>query len=170
MTALQAPNRKFRFRIMATGAISVALLALGGCSMNGKGIHNPIHIKHHRVLRTTQALPPSNMTTIGVNAYLWRATLDTVSFMPIASADPFGGTVLTDWYSAPEHSEERSKLNVFVLSRELRADGVRVRMFKQQRNEKGNWADTDVAPAVTSALEETILTRARQMKLAQKDK
>ncbi|MBI1273021.1 MAG: DUF3576 domain-containing protein [Alphaproteobacteria bacterium] len=109
-------------------------------------------------------------TGLTVNAYLWRATLDTVSFMPIASADPFGGVILTDWYSAPEHPEERLKLNVFILSRELRADGVRVKTFKQVQGESGNWADTDVAASVGAQLEETILTRARQMRMAQKDK
>ena len=70
-------------------------------------------------------------TGIAVNSFLWRASLDTVSFMPLASADPFGGVILTDWYSPPETPEERFKINVFILGRELRSDGVRVRVFKQ---------------------------------------
>jgi len=106
-------------------------------------------------------------TGITVNAYLWRAALDTVSFMPMASVDPFGGVILTDWYSKPG-SDERLKLNVFVLDRVLRADGVKVKAFKQVRDAKGAWVDATVAPAVTTKLEETILTRARQLKLAQK--
>ena len=107
-----------------------------------------------------------------VNAFLWRAALDTVSFMPLASADPFGGVILTDWYSKPGLGDERMKLNVFVLDRELRADGVRVKVFKQVRRSSrsfsGDWADAEVAPSVATALEEAILTRARQMKIAQK--
>lgn len=105
-----------------------------------------------------------------VNAYLWRAALDTVSFMPMASADPFGGVILTDWYSRPGSGDERMKLNVFILDRDLRADGVKVKAFKQTRQGggAGMWVDAEVAPSVATALEEAILTRARQMKIAQK--
>lgn len=106
-------------------------------------------------------------TGITVNAYLWRAALDTVSFMPLASADPFGGVILTDWYSKPG-SGERLKLNILILDRVLRADGVKVKAFKQTQNARGEWVDSSVAPSVASKLEEAILTRARQLKLAQK--
>ncbi|MDP9195723.1 MAG: DUF3576 domain-containing protein [Pseudomonadota bacterium] len=105
-------------------------------------------------------------TGIGVNGFLWRASLDTVSFMPIASADPFGGVILTDWYSAPENPGERSKLNIHILDRQLRADGVRVSVFRQQQDENGNWADVPVSPETARTLEDTILTRARQMRVA----
>lgn len=108
-------------------------------------------------------------TGITVNAFLWRASLDTVSFMPIASADPFGGVITTDWYSAPDQPDERMKLNVFVLDRELRADGVRVRAFKQVKDGT-DWRDAEVNGSVAATLEETILTRARQMRLAQKER
>ncbi len=106
-------------------------------------------------------------TGITVNAYLWRGALETVSFMPLASADPFGGVILTDWYSKPG-SGERLKLNIFILDRVLRADGVKVKAFKQVQNARGEWADDAVAPSVASKLEDAILTRARQLKLAQK--
>ncbi len=103
---------------------------------------------------------------LGVNGFLWRATLDTLSFMPIASADPFGGTILTDWHSASPN--ERTKLNVFILGRELRADGVRVSVFRQTRDGNGAWTDSPVAAATAGALENTILTKARQLRMAQK--
>ena len=106
---------------------------------------------------------------IGVNGFLWRATLDTISFMPIATADPFGGVITTDWYSAPGAPNERIKLNVFILDRDLRADGVRVSVFRQTRGLDGNWTDAEASPATGSSLEAAILTRARQMKLAQKE-
>lgn len=106
---------------------------------------------------------------LGVNGYLWRATLDTISFMPIASADPFGGVITTDWFSPPASSEERIKLNVFIIDRELRADGVKVSVFRQTLNSAGNWIDAAPAAATGSQLEETILTRARQMRMAQKE-
>lgn len=111
----------------------------------------------------------ADQTGLGVNAFLWRASLDTVSFMPMASADPFGGTIITDWYSAPDAPNERVKLNVFILDRELRADGVKVTVFRQTRGKGDAWADAPVAPATASQLEEAILTRARQLKLAQKE-
>lgn len=106
---------------------------------------------------------------LGVNGYLWRATLDTVAFMPIAVADPFGGVITTDWYAAPATPNERAKLNIFILDRDLRADGVRVTVFRQTKDSKGTWADAAASPATASQLEETILTRARQLKLAQKE-
>ncbi|NBC34651.1 MAG: DUF3576 domain-containing protein [Alphaproteobacteria bacterium] len=101
---------------------------------------------------------------IAVNSFLWRASLDTVSFMPINSADPFGGVILTDWYSPPQTPEERFKLNVYILDRQLRADGIRVAVFRQVRR-GGEWTDAEVAEATGRELEDTILTRARQLRV-----
>jgi hypothetical protein len=103
---------------------------------------------------------------IGVNFYLWRASLDTISFLPLASADPFGGVIITDWYSPPESPAERFKLTVYILSRALRADGLRVAVFRQRRDTSGSWLDEAVDPAAAVALEDAILTRARQMRIA----
>ncbi|MBV8061604.1 MAG: DUF3576 domain-containing protein [Alphaproteobacteria bacterium] len=105
---------------------------------------------------------------IGVNGFLWRASLDTVSFMPIASADPFGGVIITDWYSAPETPTERTKLNIFIRGRDLRADGVKVSVFRQTKDADGNWTDAPVAGALSGTLENAILTKARQIRVAQK--
>ena len=103
---------------------------------------------------------------IDVNSFLWRASLDTVSFMPLASADPFGGVILTDWYTPAETPNERVKLNVFILGRELRSDGVRVRVFRQLKS-GSSWVDTEAAPETARQLEDAILTRARQLRVAQ---
>jgi hypothetical protein len=103
---------------------------------------------------------------IGVNSYLWRATLDTVSFMPLASADPFGGVIITDWYSPPDQPNERFKVNIFILGRELRADGVRASVFRQKRDGSQQWIDANVDQATGTDLENAILTRARQMRLS----
>jgi Domain of unknown function (DUF3576) len=102
---------------------------------------------------------------IGVNSHLWRAALDTLSFMPLASADPFGGTILTDWYTDPNTPDERLKVNAFILGRQLRSDGIRVRVFKQVAH-KGGWVDAEVAPDTARKLEDAILTRARQLRAA----
>jgi len=102
---------------------------------------------------------------IGVNSFLWRASLDTIAFMPIATADPFGGTIITDWYTLPESPTERFKVNVFILDRALRADGVKVSVFKQARDASGGWIDVKVDPRMTADLENAILTRARQLRI-----
>jgi hypothetical protein len=104
---------------------------------------------------------------IGVNSYLWRASLDTLAFMPIVSADPFGGVILTDWYSPPETPNERFKVNLYILDRQLRADGIRISVFRQQRGNAGDWRDAGVNTETASRLEDTVLTRARQLRIAQ---
>lgn len=101
---------------------------------------------------------------IGVNSWLWRASLDTVSFMPLASADPFGGTILTDWFTPPESPDERFKVNVFILGQQLRSDGVRVRVFRQTRT-KGQWKDAQAPDETARQIEDAILTRARQLRV-----
>jgi hypothetical protein len=106
-----------------------------------------------------------NANGLGVNSFLWRASLDTLSFMPIASADPFGGVILTDWYTAPETPNERFKVNLYILDKQLRADGVRVSVFKQQRN-GSDWRDSNVGAETASTLEDAVLTRARQLRVA----
>lgn len=103
---------------------------------------------------------------IGVNSFLWRASLDTVSFMPLASADPFGGVILTDWYSDPETPNERFKLNVFILDRQLRSDGVQVKVFRQVKK-SGEWRDAAAAEGTARQIEDAILTRARQIRVGQ---
>jgi hypothetical protein len=104
---------------------------------------------------------------IGVNSYLWRAALDTVSFMPLASADPFGGVILTDWYTPEASPNERLKLNVFILDKQLRSDGIQVKVFRQVRTKGGPWKDSATANETARQLEDTILTRARQMRVAE---
>ncbi len=103
---------------------------------------------------------------IGVNSFLWRASLDTISFMPLASADPFGGVIITDWYSPPESRTERFKINLYILGRDLRADGVRAAVFRQLQENSGNWVDAAVETQTPTDLENAILTRARQLRIA----
>lgn len=103
---------------------------------------------------------------IAVNSFLWRASLDTIAFMPLASADPFGGVIITDWYSPPENPDERFKVNVYILDRQLRADGIRAAVFRQ-RLAGGQWAEAPVDKATSTELENAILTRARQLRVSQ---
>lgn len=104
---------------------------------------------------------------IGVNSFLWRATLDTLTFMPIASADPFGGVILTDWYEDPNVRGERFKITALILDRSLRTDAVKVTVFKQVMDVNHQWRDEPVSAELGRKLENTILTRARELRVKQ---
>jgi Domain of unknown function (DUF3576) len=131
-----------------TAAILAIALTAPGCSRN-------------RNLPTE--LAPSRTTTIGVNSYLWRAAIDTVSFAPLLQADSNGGVIVTDWYSHPTSPGERVKLTVSILDQDLRADALRV-AASRQTNQNGNWVNAPVAAATVQKLEDIILTRARDLR------
>jgi hypothetical protein len=108
-------------------------------------------------------LAPSRMTAIGVNTYLWRAAVDTLSFAPLVTADSSGGVIVTDWYSNPRSPGERVKLTVSILDQELRADALRVAASRQV-NQNGAWVEAPVSAATVQKLEDIILTRARDLR------
>ncbi len=105
--------------------------------------------------------PPSGFV---VNAILWRASLDTVSVLPLSVVDTFGGTIVTDWYISPDDSSRRIKVAIFVLDGELRADGLAVKSYLQSRSDDGNWVDIGRDPEFSHRLEDLILTRAREIR------
>jgi hypothetical protein len=100
---------------------------------------------------------------LGVNAYLWRGALDTLSFMPLASADPFGGVIITDWFTPVASTGERFKATVYILGRELRSDGVRLSVFRQVL-QNGQWVDASVSPVTIGEMENKVLSRARELR------
>ncbi len=108
-------------------------------------------------------LAPSRTTTIGVNSYLWKAAIDTLSFAPLLQADSNGGVIVTDWYTSPQNPGERVKLTVSILDQDLRADALRVAASRQV-NQGGSWVDAPVAAATVQKLEDIILTRARDLR------
>jgi len=110
-------------------------------------------------------LASARVTTIGVNSYLWRATLDTLSFMPLLQTDSNGGVIVTDWYANPAAPAERVKVTVSILDQDLRADAVRVAV-QRQINRDGQWVDAPVRAATAQKLEDVILTRARDLRRA----
>lgn len=132
-------------------AVLATTLLLGGCSSNAKA------------QSSTQVAP-----NLGVNAYLWRASLETLEFMPLDQVDPFGGVILTDWYANPQVPAERFKANVFILDTSLRADGLKVSIFKQTQTTSG-WQDAAVDADTARQIENAILTRARQLFIATED-
>ena len=116
--------------------------------------------------RVKQAdLAASQVTTIGVNSYLWRAALETLSFAPMAQVDSNGGVMVTDWYTNPNSPSERVKVTATILDRDLRADALRVAASRQVL-QNGQWIDAPVAAATVQRLEEIILTRARDLRRA----
>ena len=140
------------FRPLRTATVAaLILLPLAGCSHGGD--------------RPKADLAASKVTTIGVNAYLWRATLDTLSFMSLLQTDSNGGVVVTDWYVNPQTPAERMKVTVSILDQDLRADAVRVAALRQV-NQGGQWVAAPVQAATTQKLEDIILTRARDLRRA----
>src|SRR5919112_2291811 len=131
-------------------AVMVLALATPGCTRN-------------RNLPTQ--LAPSQVTTLAINSYLWRAAIDTVSFAPLLQANPNSGVIITDWYTNPKAPGERVKLTVAVLDPDLRADALRVSAARQV-NQNGAWVDAPVAAATVQKLEDIILTRARDLRRA----
>ena len=109
----------------------------------------------------------STTSGIAVNSYLWRGALDTIAFMPLSSADPFGGVIITDWYSPPDTPGERFKINVYILDRQLRSDGIRATVFRQRLDTNNQWAEAPVDKSTTTELENAILSRARQLRVSQ---
>jgi hypothetical protein len=139
-------NRLLRFAILGSLAVTAS-----ACSRN-KG-------------RPEADLAASKVTTIGVNAYLWRATLDTLSFMPLLQTDSNGGVIVTDWYVNPNVPTERMKVTVTVLDQDLRADALRVAALREV-NRNGAWVSAPVQAATVQKLEDIILTRARDLRRA----
>jgi len=143
--------------MMRTLTILACALMLTACGSSGDNVQD--------VDTGTTAISGGTARTVGVNSYLWHATLDTLSFMPLASADPFGGVIITDWYSAPQDPNERMKVTIYILDRRLRADGIKIAVFRQTRTNEG-WADAQVNADTATKLEDAILTRARELRLA----
>ena len=131
------------------GAIALAAAALSGCAGSPD--------------RPRADLAASQVTTIGVNSYLWRAALDTVSFAPLLQADSNGGVIVTDWYANPQNPGERVKVTVSILDQDLRADAVRVAASRQVA-QGGAWVDAPVQAATVQKLENIILTKARDLR------
>ena len=131
------------------GLVAVAALALVSCG-GGKG-------------RPKADLAASRVTTIGVNSYLWRASLEALSFMPLVQTDSNGGVIVTDWYANPNNPNERMKVTVVILDQDLRADALRVAASRQVMT-NGVWVDAPVSAATTQKLEDVILTRARDLR------
>ena len=144
-------------RMAVAAVVATALVGVSGCSIFGSGTANTS-------TASSADLGPEENGALGVNAYLWRASLDTLSFLPLSSADPYGGVIITDWYANPEKKDERMKATVYILDTRLRADGVSAAVFRETLT-NGVWTPASVSPETNVALENAILSKARQLRL-----
>lgn len=144
-------------RMAIAAVVATALIGVSGCSIFGSGTANTS-------TASSADMGPEENGALGVNAYLWRASLDTLSFLPLSSADPYGGVIITDWYANPEKKDERMKATVYILDTRLRADGVSAAVFRETLT-NGVWSPASVSPETNVALENAILSKARQLRL-----
>lgn len=152
--------------ITTRAAVMVMLVAsLGGCgivgNLLGRGEDNRVN---------QYGVPGRHLGQLGVNGYLWRASLETIDFMPLAATDSRGGTIVTEWYAPPEVRDERLKVTVYIVDRRLRADGIRVVVFRQTKDADSIWQDAEVKAGTEKRLEDAILTRARQLRVRSLEK
>lgn len=166
-------------KLVVPASLAVSVLSLSACSgvkpsapnvnnyeMGGMGAVQP----SAGTLFTFGKGSSANVanSAVQVNAFLWRATLDTLSFMPLASADPFGGVIITDWYSPPGQPGTRFKANAYILSKTLTASAIQVSVFEQVLQD-GQWIDTPADSAIANGLENRILARAADLQAASKN-
>lgn len=151
---------------MALGLMGLAACGGGGGSPDARVYSSQSEGGFRLGLPRIGGGQPVAQASIGVNSFLWRATLDTLSFIPLQSADPYGGVILTEWYNNPEKPDERFKVTVYILDTRLRADGLNVTVFKQTRDAAGGWVDAAAAAQTETDIENAILTRARQLRLS----
>ncbi len=146
------------------------LLATAACSGSGHGgstvdtgDSTALSTPRNHLLGEDRSATGGDQAQAGVNAYLWRGAIDTLSFMPFASADPVGGIIITDWYTPPTTSAERFKATAYILGKQLRSDAIRVAIFRQTQQD-GQWTDAAVAPNTAPDITNKILARARQLR------
>jgi len=159
-TSPAAPRRSFA-QALARGLLFSALgVGLAGCSSMGDAFASPFSGPEPQARADLAA---SNVTSIGVNSYLWRASLEALSFMPLIQADSAGGVIATDWYANPTNPNERVKITVSILDQDLRADALRVAASREVL-QSGNWVSAPVQAATVQKLEDIILTKARDLR------
>ena len=157
MISAETSRMRIKQRALALAAIAVMAGGLSACGAV-RGLTGGD--------RQQAATDAGAQAGIGVNGYLWRASLDTLSFLPLETADPWGGIINYGWYTSPTAANERIKATVYILDARLRADALNVTVNRQRLGENGQWVEAEVSPQTETDLENAILTRARQIRLA----
>ncbi len=169
MSARIIPSRACLSGLPLISVLMLApLAACGGPDRGGSLVADStdstgLSVPHNHLLGEDRSASGGDQAQAGVNAYLWRGAIDTLSFMPFASADPIGGIIITDWYQPPTTSGERFKATAYILGKQLRSDAIRVAIFRQTQQD-GQWVDALVAPNTAPEITNKILARARQLR------
>jgi uncharacterized lipoprotein len=164
-------NRYLNQRALLLSVGAALVIGLAGCSSVSRTASkiNPFNGSSPKATSGGTRLKTRTVAPrMGVNEYLWRASLETLNFMPLAEVDPFGGVIITDWYASPQAPDERFKSTVYILDTNLRADALKVSIFKQVRGPNG-WTDASVDADTARTIENSILTRARELYIATVD-
>ena len=151
-------------RPLHIGLAAICAVTLAGCQFVRDDINRTLGKAPEDRFRTAD-LAASQVTTICVNAYLWRPALETLAFAPLTQSDSNGGVLATDWYANPQNPNERVRVSVAILDRDLRADALQVTAARQTM-QNGQWVEAAVTAATVQRLEEIILTRARDLRRA----
>ena len=157
-------------------SLSLLGLAVAGCDTSSQKEAPPLSAEENRKKGFGKLFGDDTLTfgkkskseqgvAIGVNSFLWRATLDVLSFLPLIQADPFGGVIITDWYTPPSVPNERFKVDVLILDPQLRSDALRISLFHQIQKD-GSWKEIPVEASVINELEEAILLKARHLRIS----
>jgi hypothetical protein len=149
-------------RVLTLGLAAACVVSLGGCQFIRDDVNRTLGNAPENDVRSSD-LAARQTTTIGVNSYLWRAALDTLSFAPLAQSDSSGGVIVTEWYANPTNPSERVKVTATILDSDLRADALRVSAAREVL-QNGQWLAAPVTAATVQRLEEIILTRARDLR------
>ena len=101
---------------------------------------------------------------------LWRASLDTIDFMPLASVNYSGGIIITDWYSDGNNIDESLKISIRFLTNEVRADALDIKVFYKKCNQVANCKISEKSGSLVAELKKEILSKAAIYKKQNKDK
>ncbi|MCF8473870.1 MAG: DUF3576 domain-containing protein [Emcibacter sp.] len=148
---MEKPTNNFT-KLVAMGLIAGFVVSLTGCSIFGGG--------DDKVAKVEAA---EEVYQIGVNAYLWRASLDTLSFMPLKSAEHNGGVILTEWKVNPTNDKERTKVDLVILGKKLTTDSLKVTVHRQISTENG-WQDIEPRPGADITISNAILMQAKLLR------
>ncbi|WP_321396454.1 DUF3576 domain-containing protein [Emcibacter sp.] len=141
-------------KLTGISLLAAVLLTLGGCSIFGGGDEGASEARLEAAEEVYQ---------IGVNAYLWRASLDTIAFMPVLQANQSSGAILTDWRTNPRDASERTKTEIYIVGRKLQADALRVVIHREQK-QGDDWVEVGPRPGAEFKLTNAILLQARTLR------
>ena len=161
--------------------ISILPFLLNSCANRGDARKSPpdpkLRVKRNleegKGFRVMSGLKKSGSTNyeFASSNELWRASLDTIDFMPLASVNYSGGIIITDWYSNDQNSNENIKISIRFLTNEIRSDALNIKVFKKIcKNNSSNCKISEGYNELISELKRKILKTAKIYEASKKDK